>query len=49
MRYFQLLSGFQDPLIETATGLDADNDQIECVRQPVFDPLLALGYESTEY
>ena len=39
----QLLAGLQDGLIETAAGLDADDDQVERVRQPVLDPLLALG------
>ena len=49
MRDLQLLGGFQDPLIETAAGLDADDDQIERVRKPVLDPALALGGQPPEH
>ena len=39
----QLVAGFQDGLVEPAAGLDADDHQVQRVRQAVFDPPLVLG------
>ena len=49
MRDRQLLAGFQDPLVETAARLDADDDQIERVGKPVLDRPLALGDQPAEH